>query len=281
MDIQWLRLVAASMPLEEIPLVNPSGGRNPSINWSSTEGSVETMSIAISEMTEGLHNLEFNQHQVMQTMPSPDHLVNRRDLLERMGINPGPAPTNHKSRSQSASRCHNGEFAPHWSMNDQSNARKQDDIISVMTTNTDDFIQATTITYDIPKAQPVLPAKKNSTPSQHSTNNKIERRMVSATPCPCDGSNMLTQSYENYDIPKTITQVRFAILLQRSSVLSKPIFQEAIQFYDTPRNLFLETTQMQAPPVGPYANYDMPQLPIPVYRKPCGCIMKLIKVESK
>ena len=82
--------------------------------------------------------------------------------------------------------------------------------------------------------------------------------MVSATPCACDGSNMLTQSYENYDIPKTITQ-------------------DAMQFYDTPRNLFLESTPVQ----GPYANYDTPQQPMPVYRKPCGCIMKLIKIESK
>ena len=31
--------------------------RNPSVNWSSNEGSIETMSIAISEMTEGLHQL--------------------------------------------------------------------------------------------------------------------------------------------------------------------------------------------------------------------------------
>ena len=52
--------------------------RNPSLNWSSTEGSVETMSVAISDLTEP-HG----------TLPSPDHLVNRKDLLEKMGINPG------------------------------------------------------------------------------------------------------------------------------------------------------------------------------------------------
>ena len=86
--------------------------------------------------------------------------------------------------------------------------------------------------------------------------------MVSATPCACDGSNMLTQSYENYDIPKTITQ-------------------DAMQFYDTPRNLLIENAPVQQQLVGPYANYDMPQQPLPVYRKPCGCIMKLIKLESK
>ena len=72
--------------------------RDPSINWSSTEGSIETMSIAISEMTEGLNQLG-NQHQVMygNGMPSPDHLVNRKDLLESMGINPGTTNNNKRS----------------------------------------------------------------------------------------------------------------------------------------------------------------------------------------
>ena len=37
--------------------------------------------------------------------------------------------------------------------------------------------------------------------------------MVSATPCACDsGSSLLTQSYENYDIPKNISQVSFQYL---------------------------------------------------------------------
>ena len=55
-----------------------------------------------------------------------------------------------------------------------------------------------------------MPTKKASQ-QQHS--NKIERRMVSATPCACDsGSSLLTQSYENYDIPKNISQVSFQYL---------------------------------------------------------------------
>jgi hypothetical protein len=56
------------------------------------------MSIAISEMTEGLNQLG-NQHQVMygNGMPSPDHLVNRKDLLESMGINPGTTNNNKRS----------------------------------------------------------------------------------------------------------------------------------------------------------------------------------------
>ena len=60
------------------------------------------MSIAISEMTEGLNNLE-NSHQIMP--PSPDHLVNRKELLERMGINSSSntalnGSNNNKHRSQ-------------------------------------------------------------------------------------------------------------------------------------------------------------------------------------
>ena len=60
--------------------------------------------------------------------------------------------------------------------------------------------------FDISKIFQALPTKKSSNQQQHS--NKIERRMVSATPCACDsGSSLLTQSYENYDIPKNISQV--------------------------------------------------------------------------
>ena len=49
-------------------------------------------------MTEGLNQLG-NQHQVMygNGMPSPDHLVNRKDLLESMGINPGTTNNNKRS----------------------------------------------------------------------------------------------------------------------------------------------------------------------------------------
>jgi hypothetical protein len=53
------------------------------------------MSIAISELTDGLNQLE-NQHQILHGnggLPSPDHLVNRKDLLEKMGINPGVTTT--------------------------------------------------------------------------------------------------------------------------------------------------------------------------------------------
>ncbi len=52
-----------------------------------------------------------------------------------------------------------------------------------------------------------------------------------------------------------------------------------MQFYDTPRSLKETTENMSAKFSGPFANYDMPKEgpPMPVFRKPCGCIMKLVK----
>ena len=49
--------------------------------------------------------------------------------------------------------------------------------------------------------------------------------------------------------------------------------QEGMQFYDTPRTLMQEQPESQ----GQFANYDTPQQPLPVYKKPCGCVMKLVK----
>ena len=46
--------------------------------------------------------------------------------------------------------------------------------------------------------------------------------MVSATPCACDsGSSLLTQSYENYDIPKNISQVSIMNLYTLNSRYNK------------------------------------------------------------
>ena len=60
-----------------------------------------------------------------------------------------------------------------------------------------------------------------------------------------------------------------------------------MQLYDTPRSLkealaasyAPKQTQSSHPPIeGAFGNYDFPQsgAPLPVYRKPCGCIMKLV-----
>merc|ERR1719189_1514583 len=84
--------------------------------------------------------------------------------------------------------------------------------------------------------------------------------MVAATACACDGGQPLNPvAYENYDIPKHISQGE-------------------LQFYDTPRNLLNDVNTTSVP--DSYGNYDTPQQPLPVYRKPCGCIMKLIKFNE-
>ena len=56
-------------------------------------------------------------------------------------------------------------------------------------------------------------------------------------------------------------------------------FQEAMQFYDTPRNV---REAIECPPPNPLGNYDYPTAgPLPVFRKPCGCIMKLTNQEDQ
>ena len=80
--------------------------------------------------------------------------------------------------------------------------------------------------------------------------------------------------------------------------------QEALQFYDTPRSVREALSAMDTDLVvsaesildvggktsccsnnfaGPYGNYDIPHAgmaPIPVFRKQCGCIMKLVPEVS-
>ena len=79
-------------------------------------------------------------------------------------------------------------------------------------------------------------------------------------------------------------------------------FQEALQFYDTPRSVreALGSTKGIQPQCedklsvaqhnetnsafsGPYANYDVPHpgaAPTPVFRKACGCVMKLVPHQN-
>jgi len=103
---------------------------------------------------------------------------------------------------------------------------------------------------------------------------KEMKRMIAAAPCACSNEGLLKEDlsslppnfntgegYENYDIPRNL------------------IRQEAMQFYDTPRNVreAIESSQY----TGPMANYDIPTAgPLPVFRKPCGCIMKLVTNEN-
>lgn len=270
--------------------------RNPSTNWSSTEGSVETMSVALSDMTDiqpcpvNLSQLE-SQHQVMHgngSLPSPDHLVNRKDLLERMGLNP---VTSRHSRSQASSKSMGGsdDFAPQWSM--EGSTGKSADRMSISSHSSQGSSggsnsahpsydipkgagngqqrrsQSTAATREVPHLTPKTSRKSTVGQTDQLTGNL--KRVLAATPCLCTPINSSqlppqvkagdSNSYENYDIPRHLSR------------------QEAMQFYDTPRSVkeaLLENTHQP-----PYGNYDIPHqgaAPIPVFRKQCGCIMKLV-----
>ena len=61
--------------------------------------------------------------------------------------------------------------------------------------------------------------------------------------------------------------------------------QESLQFYDTPRNV-REAMSSPAPNPnmmpGNYGNYDIPNPgSLPVFRKPCGCVMRLTSVGGE
>ena len=94
--------------------INTAGG-----NWSSTEGSTcDTMSVALSEMPDQPTSMsQQNQHiscgavgsniNATPLVPplSPElHLVNRKELLEQMGLPPAPVTSSQHSRIQSSSR---------------------------------------------------------------------------------------------------------------------------------------------------------------------------------
>ena len=95
--------------------VNTTGGGN----WSSTEGSTcDTMSVALSEMPDlpsTSHSMNHHpqlsvagSHIIPNTPQpplSPDHhLVNRKELLEQMGLPAAPTASSQHSRNQASSR---------------------------------------------------------------------------------------------------------------------------------------------------------------------------------
>ena len=94
--------------------VNTAGG-----NWSSTEGSTcDTMSVALSEMPDppSLSSLQATLPTFNATgsniIPNPSlppsspdhHRVNRKELMEQMGLPPAPLTSSQHSRTQPASR---------------------------------------------------------------------------------------------------------------------------------------------------------------------------------
>ena len=97
------------------------------------------------------------------------------------------------------------EFAPQWSMEltrqDSTNDK------SISHDKSSDSSQAFP-NYDIPK-----PTHSNtSLPALTPKKSLNGKRMVVTTPCACDGGQPLkATSYENYDIPKHISQVNMIL----------------------------------------------------------------------
>ena len=185
---------------------------NNSLNWSnnSNDGgsTCDTISVAISEMPDIHH----------QPPGSPDqHLIKRKDLMERMGM----------SQKQEAFQPFRGSRTtfPH-----------------------------TPIRWTNSASTPPLTPKTNRR-LQEAAQSKVDDPR-----CNCSHDQGQVLAYGNYDVPKAT----------RSS--------EAMQLYDTPKSVKQGTRFL-----GPYANYDIPhpgENPVPVFRKACGCLMKLVPVSS-
>jgi len=271
---------------------------NTSFAWSSIDGglalsSPDTMSLTLSDVEQGTDN----------RLASPDHLVSRRAVLERIGmaVENGLPPSHNRSQASSRSCGSEDDFYLNWSIDKRQGHppfRRQ----GSCQTNSIDRLSLSSgdssahSTYDHPKtvlkvtssprslkrntsavSGPPLSSRDSMSPSlaakslrramserAGSVNPSIHqdmRRMIAATPCACSGEQapaVQSQSgpgFENYDIPRNLGR------------------QEAMQFYDTPRNVreAIESSQMNG-----MGNYDIPTAgPLPVFRKPCGCIMKL------
>ena len=99
-----------------------------------------------------------------------------------------------------SSRVSSGEFTPQWSM------ELNNDKVSV-SSHEDSFNHQPN--YDVPKHSIPLKEGAPQTPSKKT----VGKRMVAATACACDGGLPFNPvSYENYDIPKHISQVHFHLI---------------------------------------------------------------------
>jgi len=273
---------------------------NTSFAWSSIDqglalSSPDTMSLTLSDVEQGMDN----------RLASPDHLVSRRAVLERIGmaVENGLPPSHNRSQASSRSCGSEDDFYLNWSVDKRQGQppfRRQ----GSCQTNSIDRLSLSSgdssahSTYDHPKtvlkvtssprslkrntsavSGPPLSSRDSMSPSLaakslrramseragsvHPSIPHDMRRMIAATPCACSGEQgpavQQSQSgagFENYDIPRNLGR------------------QEAMQFYDTPRNVreAIESSQMS----NGMGNYDIPNVgALPVFRKPCGCIMKL------
>jgi len=271
---------------------------NTSFAWSSIDGglalsSPDTMSLTLSDVEQAADN----------RLASPDHLVSRKAVLERIGmaVENGLPPSHNRSQASSRSCGSEDDFYLNWSIDKRQGHppfRRQ----GSYQTNSIDRLSLSSgdssahSTYDHPKtvlkvtssprslkrntsavSGPPLSSRDAVSPSlankslrramserAGSVNSSIAqdmRRMIAATPCACSGEQAPAvqaqpgAGFENYDIPRNLGR------------------KEAMQFYDTPRNVreAIESSQLNG-----MGNYDIPTAgALPVFRKPCGCIMKL------
>ena len=101
---------------------------------------------------------------------------------------------------------------------------------------------------------------------------------LDSAPCGCGAPAAPGErsAYDNYDIPRSLG----------SNGAQQPIMQATpLPLYDTPRNLKEGISRgdhhHQAAPQA-FGNYDFPQNgSLPVYRKQCGCVIKLVAANNQ
>ncbi|TRY81230.1 hypothetical protein TCAL_10448 [Tigriopus californicus] len=284
-----------------------SRSMNHSLNWSSTEGqsSCDTMSVALSEMTEATTSSGGGQ----RGQQSPEHLVNRRVLLEQMGIHPdldGKESRNHCSAPRST--CGTGDLNnPQWTMNPNSSMKAKIQYNScysmdrLSTSSHESHSSNGFVTYDTPRSvlngsRPPSSLRAGSTCSPnltpktqrrrtHGSQNPSSsqplsaelRRVLAATPCGCGNGSGSTR---NSGASMASSIGSFGTVSTASSSLDNYDIprnlgksQVTSQLYDTPRSLKESAEHGGAEPFG---NYDFPQHgALPVFRKQCGCVLKL------
>ena len=102
-----------------------------------------------------------------------------------------------------------GDFTPQWSMNlstDKLSVSSHEDNNGQLP-GANQPIMPNFLNYDVPKHS--LPPKEGAASTPKKQGSVIEKRMVAATPCACDGGQPYNPvAYENYDIPKHVSQVR-------------------------------------------------------------------------
>lgn len=317
---------------------------NTSVAWSSAEGglsysSPDTVSLDLSEVADQQQQMQQYQQMAMACgggyqggpggyqplgylvsehgdirLPSPEHLVNRKALLDRMGLD--TMSVNSRVHASSRSCGSEADFYLHFQNHGQTPHRgisrqaSSTDRLSLSSADSHSSGSYAASNYDQPKSMlkvagasslsspkmmrrtpnrcgsglgrpPVSSRDSLSPPLTPKSARRVAvanagsapgfgpemRRVIAAAPCGCGGGEGATaaapqqgQGYENYDIPRNLG------------------IQEAMQFYDTPRNIreAMAVTARSSDGGDGMGNYDIPNASaLPVFRKPCGCVMRL------